>query len=251
MAQKDQLPKVEQDFLQGLLEQATPVATPTVETPVQQEGLIKDWLEKEIQTAIVAAKVSPANRASVEDAVLAAALGGKLGSGAPSERTADAIRSMVREIGSAQAPEASGEELEPDLELDLPPEPVKKEEPPKEEPPKEVDPTKVADPSAPGVEAPKDTLAAVLGAGDNAPWKRVGEETFKSGQEVLVTEQVGKFFVGIVRAFEPGFIVVEDTVGELRKVPLGYVTTPDCPESILEQAMGGDVAGAIASLIRE
>jgi len=115
MSEAEKLDEGTQAALRGILGAVTPD-----EPPVKKEGMVKDWLTKQVQTALQDAGIDDPEVADrIEDTVFQAALNGKLGDGQPSSFTASAINDMVTQLASAEVPEKEkAVEPPPEPELD-------------------------------------------------------------------------------------------------------------------------------------
>lgn len=108
---------------------------------VNEDGAIKTWITSKINSALTASNVPADKWDTIEDAVLSAALSGKLGDGQPSEETATAILSLVKELAGVAAapapgPASSDDATIPPEDIGVPPTTAKLDaEGPVEEPP--------------------------------------------------------------------------------------------------------------------
>jgi hypothetical protein len=76
---------------------------------------VQEWIASKINASLIALGVNPDQWQTIEDAVYAAALAGKLGDGTPSDETAAQVQGMVAELAAVQAaptpaPDASAAE---------------------------------------------------------------------------------------------------------------------------------------------
>ena len=189
---------------------------------------VRDWISSKISGALVSLQVPQEQYASIEDAVYSAALSGKLGDGTPSDKTAQAIASMVTELAGTQAAPTPtpvqtatvGQEvgLENNVEVALPEEPVVA--PSQEEP--SLD-------SEDKIQAEIDKLSNEIQ--DENPVASPLKDIDISEEDVEVEYKGKKTFVNYNELFQGILVELEHTDDplEAQKIALDHLVGENCP----------------------
>jgi hypothetical protein len=224
------------------------------------EGVVRDWLDNEINVALDEFGSGDEDRSSVEDVVYSAALAGQLGDGGVGEDTRCSIRELVAGVLGNNGQEPSVDDYvqavstvldEPDSGVDPEPEVLPRvgDPEPEDDLPEPEDDLPEPEDDLP---EPEDDLPDPDFDDDDDEvndffvFPEGKQASVYPGLSVMVTETIGSFYEAEVLDVEEGSVTVVDKQGNIKETSAEFVVPLDIDSAYVDKVLEGeDVATVV------